>query len=76
MASSAIAYTGVFTAEYRDRLLCDWVARCAALGVPVDTTFSLERVLSRGPDQVCVYVFMWVCVYIYVYGCVCVCVCG
>ncbi|OQS02753.1 dynein heavy chain, partial [Thraustotheca clavata] len=46
LSSGCIAYLGPFTAEFRHELQYMWVNCCKDLHLPVDSNFSLERILS------------------------------
>ncbi|OQR86425.1 dynein heavy chain [Achlya hypogyna] len=46
LSSGCIAYLGPFTAEFRHELQHMWVQCCKELHLPVDSSFSLERILS------------------------------
>ena len=51
LSAGCIAYLGPFTAEYRARLQHQWIAACHEQSLPVDSRFSLLRILSD-PVQV------------------------
>ena len=47
LASGVVAYNGPFTSPYRLALIKDWVGKCQALQIPVDSSFTLEECLGE-----------------------------
>jgi len=46
LAASCVSYLGAFTADFRAKLVQEWVHTCARINIPVDLSFSLSRVLD------------------------------
>ena len=46
ISSAIVAYLGVFTAEYRDAVLTEWIASIKERGIPGSPTVTLEAVLG------------------------------
>ena len=46
VAAACVAYYGAFTADYRERLLTQWIERCHELDIPVSENITLFSVLG------------------------------
>jgi dynein heavy chain len=51
ISASFLSYTGIFTLEFRRRMLCeDWEVDLRGRGVPVSKHLRLEKILSNDVD--------------------------
>lgn len=46
IATAAISYYGPFTGTFRDRLVNEWIEKCAELEIPRSETFDMSEVMG------------------------------
>jgi dynein heavy chain len=49
LSAGTIAYTGPFTLAFRKGLMTKWVETCGGRQIPVDSNFTLERIIGDPP---------------------------